>query len=910
MQKEVEFRQESDINKWYSKSIEETLKGLDTDKEGLSAEESKKRILKHGVNELPQKRRESVIVEFLKQLNSPLIYVLWAAIAISLAIKHYIDVLVILAMILINATIGFVQERKAENAILSLKRMIISYAKVFRDGELVKVPSKNLVPGDIIFLEEGDRVPADSRLFEIKDFRTQEASLTGESLPKEKELKIFDKKIALADRDNMVYMGTTVVSGTAKAIVVYTGKHTEIGQVAKAIEEVVQPKSHYSKKIKQLTILVSSFAIAGALTELLLGLFYNHLPFSETFLFAIASLVSGIPEGLPAALAIVLSIGARRMAKRQAVIRYLPAIDTLGVTTVIATDKTGTITENSMVVENVITSKNDFTITGDGWIPVGRFLKKGIPVNPSKDSDLDKLLHISAMCNSGNLIRQNGKYQIVGDPTEVALIVLAKKANLDKENLEHNEKILDDLAFSSELKFRATLIELASKGKRQIYSTGAFESVIKKSSYILDLGREIKLDKKISDSLIRRAEKMAKRGMRVLALAYKDVPHHIKGVSSDDVKDLILAGIVGMQDPPRKNVKEAITKAKRAGIRVIMKTGDYKETALAIANEIGLAGKNEKVLTEEELEAMNYMEFREAVKKVNIFARVTPKMKLKIVKVLQEMGEIVAMTGDGINDAPALKRADIGIAMGRDGTDVARESSEMVLIDDNFVSIVDAVEQGRVVFQNIRKTSFYLVSTGIAEDATVVTSMTLNFPLIMLPIHFLYLNLVTAGFTSVSLAMEPEDEDVLSFKPRNKKEGILTKELIPYLVLVSGLMVGATILMFHYFLPQGLAKARTIAFATMSMLELFQLYNMRSLNQSLLKIKAFSNKWVNLGFICSVALMGIAFYVPFFQNVLNFTPLPLNDVLLILAVSFPIIIVAEIYKLIKRKIFKKKNEEK
>jgi len=896
--KEAVFKKEPD--KWYSKSIEETLKGLETKKEGLPKEESYKRILKFGKNELPKKRKTPLIVKFLKQFNSPLIYVLWVAVAISAWINHIVDVFVILVMILANAIIGFVQERKAENAIAALNRMIVSYAKVYRDGELVKVPASNLAIGDIILIEEGDKIPADARIFEMKDFRTQEASLTGESLPKEKFLKIFGDKTALADRDNMVYMGTTAVSGIAKAIVVATGRNTEIGLVAREIQEVVQPRSHYSRNVKKLTILVSLFAIAGAVIELFLGLFYDHIPFSQISLFAIASLVSGIPEGLPAVLAIVLSIGARRMAKRKAVIRYLPAIDTLGVTTVIATDKTGTITENSMVVEKISSLKEDFSVTGDGWIPVGRFLKGKIPIVPSSDLDLKKILNISALCHSGNLLRKDGDYEIVGDPTEVALLVLGKKANLDKQSLSSSEKILDDLPFSSETKFRATLVELVHEKKKQAYAVGAFEKIIKRSSHVLKEGRAVRLAASEEKQMMRRAEQMAKKGMRVLALAYKDVPEHTESVSEEIIEGMVLAGIVGMQDPPRKNVKEAIEKAKKAGIRVIMKTGDYKETALAIAKEIGLAKSDEKVFTEEDLESMSPLEFREAVRKVNIFARVTPKMKLKIIKALQEQGQVVAMTGDGVNDAPALKRADVGIAMGRDGTDVARESSEMILMNDNFVSIVDAVEQGRVVFQNIRKTSFFLVSTGVAEDITVVASLALSFPLIMLPTHFLYLNLVTSGFTSVSLAMEPEDEDVLSFRPRKKNEGILNKELLPYLFIIGGLMAFGTVMMFSLFLDQGLDKARTIAFATMSLFELFQVYNMRSVEESLLKIKPFSNKFVNLAVLASIALMAAAFYVPPFANVLNFVPLSAKEILLLVAVTFSIVPVAETYKLIRR----------
>lgn len=891
----------TDDQKWYTKSLDEIYRELETSEKGLSTEEASNKITKYGINEIPQKKKRSVFVEFLKQFNNPLIYILWIAIAISLFIEHYVDVFVIFAMILANAIIGFIQERKAENAIEALKKMIVSYAKVYRDGELVKVPAEDLVPGDIIFVEEGDKIPADARVFEMKELRTQESALTGESLPKEKNLRILESVTSIIGRKNMIFMGTIVVTGTAKAVVVSTGKKTEIGQVAKAIQEVVQPKSHYNEKIKQLTITVSLLAIAGAIIELVLGFLYDKLPFTQISLFAIASLVSGIPEGLPAALAIILSIGARRMARKKAVVRYLPAIDTLGVTTLIATDKTGTITENSMVVESVLTSGKDISVTGEGWMPIGKFLLGKTPLHPHSDKDLKKTLEICALCNNASLNAKDGDYETVGDPTEVALVVLAKKAGFDKKTVSNSYEIIEDLSFNPEVKFRATLVNAKHEKRKEIYSIGAFEMVLDKCHYLLRSGRKVRLDRGTRDLFLQKAKEMAKQGKRVLAIAETTAPSHLKEISSGFVKDMTLVALVGMQDPPRKGVKEAIQKAQKAGIRVIMKTGDSRETALAIGKEIGMAKKDERVLTEEELEAMSPLEFSESVKNVNIFARVTPKMKLKIVQVLQREGEIVAMTGDGVNDAPALKRADVGVSMGKTGTDVAREASEIVLTNDDFASIVSAIEQGRVIFQNIKKTSFFLVSTGVAEDMSVIASMALSFPLILLPTHFLYLNLVTTGFVSVSFAGEKEEGRVLSQPPRDRTEKIINKELIPYLVMIGVLMTVGTVLMFHFFLPQGLEKARSVAFATMSLFELFQVYNMRSFRKSLVELKPFSNKWVNLGVLASLALMALAFYVPFFAGVLGFVPLSLKEVLTIVAVTFSIIIAAEIYKLVKRK---------
>lgn len=883
------------MQNWHAKTKEALFKELKTSEGGLSEEEAHERLIKFGLNEIPEKKKLPIFFIFLKQFHSPLIYILFVAAAISFIFHHLIDAYVILAVVLINASVSFTQERKAERAIAALKKLIISYAKVYRDGEIRKILSKEVVPGDVIVLEEGDKVPADARLLETKDFRTQESSLTGESFPEEKRIGVLDEAVTLADRTNMIFMSTMVVSGKAKAVVVETANKTAIGQVAKSIQEVIQPKLHFNEKVSQLAVQMAIFASTGALLTFIIGFFINKLEFFEIFLFTIASLVSGIPEGLPAVLVIVLAIGARRMAKRNAIIRHLPAVESLGVATVIATDKTGTITQNSMTIEKIINSEGNFSVTGDGWQPIGRFFQNNKLINPKKFPTLQKIFSISALCNKGNLLRKDGNYEIIGDPTEVSLLVLAKKAGIDKGNL--SEKVIDDFPFSSDLKFRASLIEFPHK-KKELYVVGAFETILNKSSYIFksNTNKKVKIDEKSRAEFLKKAEELAKGGMRVLALSYRDLPHYINAVSKDLVQNLVFVGFVGMKDPPRPEIKEAIEKARNAGIRVIMKTGDHKETALAIAKEVGLADRDEKVLTDKELEKMTKSEFNEAVSKVNIFARVTPKTKMEIVKALQEQGQIVAMTGDGVNDAPSLKRADIGIAMGIIGTDVARESSEMVLADDNFATIVNAIEEGRIVFQNVRQTSFFLVTTNVAEDVTIISSLAMKFPLPMLPIQLLYLNLITDTFNGSALAMEPGHNDVLNTPPRNKKEKILNKELIPFLLLMAGLMALGTIPLFKHFLPQGIDKARTVAFATMSMFQLFNVLNMRSLRKSLFKIGVFSNKWTNLALIASFLLTMGVIYTPWLQRIFQFAPLKFWEFLMIIAVTSSVFIIGEIYK--------------
>ncbi len=889
---------------WHSISVEDTLKNINSNEKGLQKSEARKRQNIYGKNKISEKKSTPLILKFLKQFHNPLIYILFIAMTISFVFKHFIDGYVIFIVMFINAIIGFIQEYKAEKSISALKRLIITYAKVYRGGELLKVPASELVPGDVISLEAGDKVPADCRILSCKNLRTQEASLTGESLPQEKNIRVVSEKVSLGDRTNMLFMSTSVVSGSAKAVVVKIGNKTQIGKVASSIQKVKNPKIHINEKVRLLAFQMTIFASIGAFLAFSIGFFINKLDFFEIFLFTVASFVGGVPEGLPAIMAIVLAIGARRMANKQAVIRNLSSVETLGVATIIATDKTGTLTSNSMKSEKIVSleglkDKNKIvSVSGQGWEPIGKFSQNNKFLNPLENPELKKFLEISGLCHNGRLLRKDGNYEIIGDPTEVSLAVLAKKAGLNKKNLESNFKIIDDFAFSSDLRFRASLIKDKKKNKKEIYTLGAFEEILNKSSWVFSQGKKISLDKKTKKEFLDKASELSSQGLRVLALAYRDVPHHINNVSPNYVKELVLVGLVGMKDPPKKGVKEAVEKAKKAGIRIIMKTGDHKETALAIAKEIGLVDNNfsGKVLTESDLDKLDKWQFKDAVNKSNVFARVTPKTKLKIIQALQEQGEIVAMTGDGINDAPALKKADIGIAMGKVGTDVARESSEVILTDDNFVSIVDAVEQGRIVFQNIRQTSFFLITTNIAESATLVTSLALKFPLPLLPIQLLYLNLVTDTFPGIGLAMEPGHSEVLEEKPRNKKENIINKELIPFLLIVVGLMVFCTVPIFHYFLSQGINKAQTAAFVSMSFFQLFNVFNMRSLKKSAFKIGFLSNKWLNFGILISFILMFLIIYIPWFAEIFNFVALGLKEFIFIFLITSTVFILGELYK--------------
>jgi Ca2+-transporting ATPase len=874
------------LNLFHSQPTEKVLKELSSEINGLSHEEAKLRLEKFGLNEIPEKRGRHPALIFLKQFKGILIYILIVAAVISFFIGHLIDVYVIITVILINATMGFVQEYKAEKAIKALKKMIVSYAKVFREGELLQISAKGLVPGDIIFLEEGDRISADARLIEVKNFRTVEASLTGESLPIDKDIKALSEKTGLADCKNMVWMGTFVASGQAKAVVTSTGIETAIGKIAQSIERIKKVKGHFEKKTDTLAKQMGIIAAMGASVVFLVGFFVKDFEFFEIFLFTIASLVSGIPEGLPAILVIVLAIGAHRMAKRNAIIKTLPATETLGVATTIATDKTGTLTQNTMNVEKIILPDGDeITVSGEGWKPAGDFFQKDEIIFPLENPRLAKLLHIANICNYARLVKEEDEedgYKILGDPTEAALVVLAEKAGLKKEVLLEKEKRIDDLPFNP-------------------------------ASFMLEKRGEKKITSEERQEILAKTQGLARKAMRVLALAYKKVPLNVDNLTEDLVNELVFVGIVGMLDPPRPEVKEAIAKAKKAGISVIMKTGDHKDTAVAIAKEIGLIDeKNEKekskypeVLTEQELLKLSEEEFEEAVKHVSVFARLTPdmNMKLKIVEALQEQGHIVAMTGDGVNDAPALKRADIGVAMGIIGTDVARESSAMVLADDNFASIVNAIEEGRTVFTNTRQASSFLVTTNFAEDLSIITALLLGFPLPLLPTHILWLNLVTDGVSDVALAAEPSHEDVLEELPRKKEENILSREIVPFILIMASIMTILTVTVFNAYLPSGIEKARTGVFAIMAFTQLFNVLNMRSLKKSVFKIGFFSNKFIIASLTASVVLLVIILYVPFFQRVFQFAPLGLLKLLIIILLSSLVLWTGELYKHLKNKYF-------
>ncbi len=895
---------EKEKDRFHTKTIQETLHILESKSAGLSNEQAGARKTKSGPNELPEKKQTPRIIIFFSQFRNLMVYILIAAAIISFWLNRIIDVYVILAVLVVNSVIGYYQESRAENAIRSLKKMIVPMARVYRDGELMQIPARDLVPGDIISLEEGDKIPADARIIETKNFRTVESSLTGESLPVDKFLKPLPEKTSLADQKNMVWLGTFVASGTAKAVVTATGPETVIGHLAKSIESIKVQKSHFQEKTDHLARYMAYLAFTAAVLIFLIGYFIRDIEFSEIFLFAMGSLVAGIPEGLPAVLVIVLAVGAFRMAKKNAIIRDKYATETLGIVNTIITDKTGTLTENTMNVREIyLPFQNQITVTGTGWKPTGEFFQGQNQILPSGNLSLSKLLRISAVCNNANLLKEKGQeeYKIIGDPTEAALVVLAEKAGLKKAVLLETEKRIDEIPFSPELKYRASLSVLTKKNaEKQIYVIGAPEALIEVSRFILKNGRKSKMTSADRELVAKKVDSMTNKAMRVLGVAYREVSPGMNELQEKNVSELILVGIVGMSDPPREGVKESIAKAQTAGIRVIMATGDHKNTAIAIAKEIGLLSAHNKkyplALTGAELEELSEKNFEDSIKNVSVFARLTPEIKLKIAKTLQSQGNVVAMTGDGVNDAPALKQADVGISMGIIGTDVARESSDIVLADDNFSSIVSAIEEGRTVFTNTKQSSFFLITTNFAESVTLLATLAAGLPLPLLPTQILWLNLVTDGVTAVSLSSEKSHNGALNEKPRDKKDNLLNKELAPFLILMTATMVILTMLLFYYSAEESLDKARTVAFVAMSFTQLFNMFNMRSLKKSTIKIGLLSNKYVTGAFILSVLAMLAAIYLPFLQKILSFTPLSLAEMAIIFALSSSVLFLGEIYK--------------
>lgn len=877
----------------HSKSIKQVLEDFNTHAEnGLKEQEVKKLTEKYGENKLQEKKGKTLAGMILDQFKDVLIIILIIAAIISIVLGEYVDGSFIIAIVILNAVLGVSQENRASNALKALKEMAAPVAKVIRDGKLVKLPSSALVPGDLIVLEAGDYIPADARLIESVNLKIDESALTGESVPVEKDSDAFiDEESPLGDRENMAFMSTIVTYGRGKAIVTSTGMKTEIGHIANMINEVEESATPLQKKLSAFGKILGIVCLAVCAIIFVLGIMRGE-DVLTIFMTAVSLAVAAIPEGLPAVVTVVLALGMQRMVKRDAILKKLAAVETLGSTTVICTDKTGTLTQNKMVVTKVFDALNIWDVNGVGYSTDGQITCKD--GNYSSEA-LEKIMQVSVLCNDAKVIRE--KKDIIGDPTEGALVVLGAKGGYPQEELNKNYPRIDEYPFDSARKLMSTIHQRSDS--RVMYTKGAPDVILSKCTHINLNGEVTPLTDEHRQKIDETNAKFANDALRVLGFAYKLVD---EGVNIQEEEDnLIFLGLTGMMDPPREEAKEAVKLCKRAGIRVVMITGDHKTTASAIARDIGIIDDATEALSGSEIDTLSDAEFAEKVKHVSVFARVSPEHKVKIVRAIKSHGEVAAMTGDGVNDAPALKQADIGIAMGITGTDVAKEAADMVLTDDNFASIVDAVEEGRVIYSNIRKFVGFLLSCNFGELLLIFVSMLIGWSAPLVPIQILWINLVTDSFPAFALGVEAKESGVMDQKPRDPNAPITDRPMLIAIGFQSIALAVAGLIAFYLGLKHGGVEfGQTYCFITVIVGELLRAYSARSEDHYLFQMKPFSNKYLNLSVGVSIILLFLIVYVPFLQPIFSTVTVPLADLWVTLALALLPFFAGEISKVFKR----------
>lgn len=879
---------------------------------GLDEPEASTRQGIYGPNIVSTKKGKHPILRFLLQFREPLMFILVAAGIVTAVIGEWVDSVVIFGVVLVNATAGFVQEMKAGKALEALIKMVTTEATVMRSGSKRRLPSSELVPGDVVILRSGDKVPADARLFQARELRIDESVLTGESAPVEKIVDVLKPDTVLADRKNMVHSGTLVTYGQGFGIVVSTGDRTEAGKISKSISSAEEMVTPLTRKITRFSKVLLYFIIGLASATFVVGVLQNQHTLEETFMSAVALAVAAIPEGLPAALTITLAIGVSRMARRHAIVRRLPAVEALGSITVICSDKTGTLTENQMTVTEIYTNDSTFVVTGTGYHPEGMIIGHGAAVSPA----LGECLTAGLLCNDSHLVEKDGKWDAAGDPTEVALIVSARKSRLREEELQRRFPRIDEIPFESHLQYMATLHRIVETNQNVIYLKGAPEKIIEKCSYIAknDVTGQLQRSPLMTDQrseVLQRAEEMAAKGLRVLAFAKMDASFQKNSLIDRDLeRGLVFLGLQGILDPPRQNAASAIRACHNAGIKVKMITGDNAKTAAMIAKRVGLNNTNDKngkseVIAVTGYDLTNYSdsELKTLVEKADVFARVSPEQKLQLVKTLQTKGQTVAVTGDGVNDAPALKQADIGVAMGIRGTDVAKEAADIVLTDDNFVSIEAAIEEGRGIFDNIRKFITWTLPTNFGEALIIITAIFAGFSLPLLPVQILWINMTTALALGMMLVFEPKELDIMRRKPQNPNSPILTRDLIQRIILVSVMILGSVLGLFIWHESSGasIEEARTVAVNAVVMIELFYLFNSRSLEKSMFRMGVLSNKWIIAGVVIMIGLQLLYTYFPPMNSLFKSVPIDLESWGMIIALAFATFTVVELEKWIKRR---------
>ncbi|MBL8089285.1 MAG: cation-translocating P-type ATPase [Anaerolineales bacterium] len=956
---------------WHALTGEQVLQHLQVYDEGLTTVEAEKRLKHYGLNQLREAPRPGFWALMWRQLSSFVVILLIIASVISALLGDYVEAIAIMLIVVLNAALGIVQEQRAEQALAALKKLAAPDAQVIRDGVRKSVPSYNLVPGDIVFLEAGNFIPADLRLLEAINLQVEEASLTGESLPVQKNAAtVLDKQVPLGDRKNTAFMGTVVTYGRGRGVVTDTGMLTQLGLIATMLQNVETEETPLQKRLNQLgkslsilaLILVAVVFVAALINNTNIDeLFVNPLQYvqtfaeeiTEVFIIAISLAIAAVPEGLPAVVTISLALGMREMIQRHALIRKLASVETLGSATVICSDKTGTLTQNEMTVTRLWADGQFVHVTGIGYAPFGEFQIDDKKINVEDYPTILSTLWLGLL-NNDSLIETTGEhessktYRIVGDPTEGSLLVAAAKAGAVHLDIKEAYPRENEIPFDSERKRMVTIHHVSEVNANELSPFHAhgeqhqgFDLVAVKGApdvvlnlctrYLNQNGEPVQLSQEAKNKILQANDDMAHQALRVLGFAYQvveDVPDNPADIKTEDVeKDLIFVGLVGMIDPPREEVKPALEKARQAGIRTVMITGDYPNTAKAIAEAIGLLQPNRKVMTGAQLDDAKDEELVSAIKDTDVFARVSPEHKMRIVNALQANNEVVAMTGDGVNDAPAIKRADIGIAMGITGTDVAKQTADMVLTDDNYVSIVAAVEQGRIIYSNIRKFVFFLLSSNIAEIMIIFLAIVAGLPAPLTAIQILWLNLVTDGAPALALAMEKGDPDIMSRKPRAKNEPIVNRSMGIGMIVQTIAQTGATLTAFiiglswhleagasipagtsvlsyvlnHDWRGVDVQTAETMAFATLSLAELFRAYTVRSERASLLRIGVFSNRTMQYAFGFSLTLLVLVCSVPFLQPIFNTHFLSLIEWGLVIGLALIPAIAEEVTKFFLRK---------
>jgi len=832
--------------KYYDTELEELFVQFGSSEKGLSSEDAARLLQKFGPNEIKEVDSERWWLMLLNQFNSPLIWILLVAVFVSIFVGEIVDAVVIGIILLLNSVLGFVQEFKAEKAIEALKKMASLKAVVIRDGVQKKIDASQVVPGDILVIETGEKIPADSRLLEASNLEAQEAALTGESNPVSKKVCDIAEDVTIGDRINMIFSSTIITRGHGRALVCATGMDSQIGKIAHMIQTTKTEKTPLQNQLALLGRWLGLLVVIVSVIVFFTGVIMREGSVMELFFTAVALAVAAIPEGLPAVVTISLSLGVRRMVRRNALVRHLPSVETLGCTTVICSDKTGTLTHNEMTVKRLYANGKDISVQGSGYHPEGGFLSGRKEVDTA---ELDMLLKIGALNNDAMLDREN--WSIIGDPTEGCLITSALKAGIDKDELDSQCPRVDEIPFDSDRKRMTTVHAIGEK--RFAYVKGAPDMLLNICDKVWMNGIIVRLSPKDKRAILKKNREYADNALRVLGFAFKEV---IDGENKDKwEKGLVFVGLQAMIDPPREEVKGAIAKCKLAGIKVVMVTGDFKQTAIAIGKELDIDGK---AVTGSELAQMSDADLDEQVNSISIYARVNPSHKMRIVEALKRKGHVVAMTGDGVNDAPALKRADIGISMGVTGTDVAKEASEMILTDDNFTSIVNAVEEGRGIYDNIRKFVNYLLSCNVGEVLVIFMGALFGLPLPLIAVQLLWINLVTDGLPAIALGVDPVSSDAMRRPPRKLGQSILSKGMSLNILSIGALIAIATLAMYYIGLQQSVELGRSMAFMTLVLLEIVRLHMIRSSYH----ISIFSNKWLIGAVLISICLQLVVIYTP------------------------------------------------